>query len=195
MPAFPEIRDARGKIGLAEVLHEAEAHHEPESDGHVRVAGEVEVDLHGICSRAEPCIDERRSVQCEDGVGEGRNRVGDEHLLAEPQHEPQGTCGEIPEGVGPLSELGREVPVPVDGTRYELRKQRDVRSQLQVALSHGCIPAVHVDQVTGRLEHVEGDADGKDHVQRRNRVGAEGAEECIEALEAEVSVLEIREDS
>ena len=47
MPASPEIRDARSKVGLTEVLAKAESHHEPESDGHVRIAGEVEEELHG----------------------------------------------------------------------------------------------------------------------------------------------------
>jgi len=47
MPTVPEVSEALGQIGAAEVLHGGEAQHEAGAQSEVGVSGEVEVDLKG----------------------------------------------------------------------------------------------------------------------------------------------------
>src|SRR5690606_2583166 len=54
VPAPPELGDRLADVGLVEVLHEAEAHHQTQADGHAAVAGEVEVQLRGVGHGAQP---------------------------------------------------------------------------------------------------------------------------------------------
>ena len=54
VPAPPELGEALRDVRVVEVLEEAEPEHPAEPDRHVRVAGEVEVDLERVAERAEP---------------------------------------------------------------------------------------------------------------------------------------------
>ena len=56
VPAPPELLHRVGDVRLAEVLREAEAEHPAEPDRHVRVAGEVEVDLQRVADDPEPGV-------------------------------------------------------------------------------------------------------------------------------------------
>jgi len=54
MPPTPEILYARSDVWIVEVLQEIKAKHLAEADCHVAIAGEIEVDLQGICNCGEP---------------------------------------------------------------------------------------------------------------------------------------------
>src|SRR3569832_155097 len=62
VPPAPEFSDALTDIGLVEILDETKAHHQSETDGHVTIAGEVEVQLRCVCQRSKPGVCHRRSV-------------------------------------------------------------------------------------------------------------------------------------
>ena len=55
MPPSPEVGDGITTIGMTEVLVEVEAQTAPQSDSHIRIAREVEVDLQGKGHDAYPC--------------------------------------------------------------------------------------------------------------------------------------------
>lgn len=48
MPAPPEFRDVHGAIGHLEILHESDTHHASTANGHVRIAGEITINLDCI---------------------------------------------------------------------------------------------------------------------------------------------------
>ena len=84
MPAPPEVRDVLGLERRVEVLREPEAEQPGEADGHVRVAGEVEVELERIADRRRPAGQqaELRMVRVQPG-DVGMELVGDQQLLHE----------------------------------------------------------------------------------------------------------------
>ena len=54
MPPAPELGDGAGDVGIVKVLQKVESKHPAKANGHVRIAGEVEVDLEGVGNDAQP---------------------------------------------------------------------------------------------------------------------------------------------
>lgn len=54
VPAPPEVHDARGFVGGVEVFRQAQAQHKAQTQGHIRIAGKVKIELKGIAERAQP---------------------------------------------------------------------------------------------------------------------------------------------
>ena len=54
MPAPPELGDTFGDIGIVEVLQKMKAEHAAQANGHVRIGGEIKVDLEGIGQGSYP---------------------------------------------------------------------------------------------------------------------------------------------
>ena len=54
MPAPPKIRDRTGQIGIVEVFRKGKAHHPAEAKRHIRIAGEVKIDLQRIGKQGQP---------------------------------------------------------------------------------------------------------------------------------------------
>ena len=83
MPPPPEVRDGRRGVRPIEILGELEAEDAAESDRHVGIPGEVEIELDGVRQRAEPRVDRRQlaRVQGEDTVDDRGDAVGDDDLL------------------------------------------------------------------------------------------------------------------
>ncbi|MNF95653.1 hypothetical protein D3C84_784160 [compost metagenome] len=48
MPAPPELGDVAGAVGGEEVQRQDHAEHPGQADGHVRIAGEVEIQLQAV---------------------------------------------------------------------------------------------------------------------------------------------------
>jgi hypothetical protein len=96
VPSLPVFGDAGGLVGGVEVEGEADGEDAGEAERHVAVAGEVEVELHGIDNEAGP----RGSGVEGAGMGEGdvsgvSEVVGDEDLLGEAEEEPGRSEGDI----------------------------------------------------------------------------------------------------
>ena len=60
VPPPPEFRHRGGGIGIVEVFREVKAQHLPHADGHVGVAGKVEVDLEAEGRDAQPAAENRQ---------------------------------------------------------------------------------------------------------------------------------------
>ena len=54
VPAAPEFNNALGPVGAEEVSRQTDPDHEGERRRHVRIAGEVEIDLRRIGQHAQP---------------------------------------------------------------------------------------------------------------------------------------------
>ena len=97
VPAPPELADRGGAVGGGEVQRQGEAEHEGEADRHVRIAGEVEVDLQCVGARGSPGLGQ---AGMRPGGDAGEHRVthasqgiGDGSLLGQTHQEQGGAAG------------------------------------------------------------------------------------------------------
>ena len=133
MPSAPEVRNGRGDVRVVEVLVEPEPEHAAEADGHVRVPGEVEVDLQRVARDAGPG---RQSAEGPD-VGRldarvhGAEGVREQEFFREADDESRHAVRVFAPALFPPDQLFLDVPVLDDGARDELREQRDVQREGQ----------------------------------------------------------------
>src|SRR5688572_21242629 len=59
LPATPQIDDVRGAVWGVEVIRQTNIEEQAQSNGHVAVAGEVEVELHRIREHPGPRLNHR----------------------------------------------------------------------------------------------------------------------------------------
>ena len=193
VPTPPELRDAAGDIGVVKVGQELKAQHPPEARGHVRVAGEVEVDLESVGQDPQPrprhreVGDSRRLAD----IPELPHVVGQEQLFRHAHGKDLHAGGKSVSPVLPAVDLLPQVLILDDGTRYQLGEEGHKGAEIQdVPLGPG-IPPVDIDGVAHGLEGVEADADGQVDAQYREKTQADG----LQALRQEVVVLEEEEDA
>ena len=132
MPSSPEFSDVGGEIGEREIAGQVVAQESGGGDGHVGVAGEVAVDLHGVEDHGNP--DAQRVVEV--GIGEyrvddGGKIIGDTGLLDETDEE-QGEEG-LDMNIGESFfrfELRQEGGGTDDGSRHELREETDEEGEI-----------------------------------------------------------------
>ena len=185
MPAPPELRDAPRDIGVIEILQKVEAEHSPEADGHIGIGGEIEVDLEGVRHRAQPREEHRGHNGGKGRIRDPRHGVRQQHLFAEAEEKAHRAGGEFGDGLMPLVDLLRDGGVAHDGTGDELRKEGDVKRELERVALHRSVAAVHVDDVAQALKGEEGDADGQRYLRHRN-----DRQQSVEHLTEEARVLE-----
>ena len=198
VPAAPEVGDAGGEIGCAEVLHEFDAEEAGAAHGDVGVAGEVAVDLDGEEEGSdEECQCALLSGCLPDNIhGEGAG-VCHNHLLAEaPEHLAQAIDSPIIIKGTRAKHLRQEVGGALDGSCHELREEADVGEEGRGIAGGGEAAAIDVDGIAEGLEGVEGDAHREDEVEGEGvGVEATGAEQSREVRGEEVEVFEESEDA
>ena len=93
VPPAPELRHRRGQIRIVKVFIETEAEDPPQTDGHVRIAGEVKVDLEAEGEKAHPASQHRQLPRPLGGqaiLPQRADGVGQQHLLGKTHAEPAG---------------------------------------------------------------------------------------------------------
>src|SRR6185369_2583661 len=121
----PEVDDAGGFVRRHEVDREADPKHQAETASHVRVTGEIEVDLARICQRTGPAGFESEmaagSGRSKAGVGDTRYSVRDDHFFEEANGEQRHARGHV-RGLHskPLAQLRQDLAMMRDGTGDEL---------------------------------------------------------------------------
>lgn len=82
VPAAPELRSRLGNIRIVEVFRQAEAENPPQANGHIRIAGEIKVELESVGDAAQPGQGHGQPVSGGKGrVGNDTQGVGQQHLL------------------------------------------------------------------------------------------------------------------
>ena len=192
MPAPPEVLHRCGRIGIAEVLGEAEAEQAAEADGHVGVAREIEVDLQRVADHGQP--GERRGElggrQREDLVGGSGHDVGHEHLLGQTHDEAPGAVGEVGTTNRARGQLRRDVAVADDRAGDELWKEQQVERGRHRPLLRHRVATLHVDHVRDGVEGEERDADGQRDGRYDERREAGHTERRVHIGHHEAGVLE-----
>ena len=166
MPPPPELGDRAGDIGVVEVLQKPEAEHVAQTDGHIRVGGEVKVDLEGVGQGAHPG---QAGVQVgrrliEDPVGNLPHGVSQHHLFGQTEAEAGDAGGKLRKVLLPVGDLRHDGGVPDDGAGHQLGEQGHIQGHVQGVLLNGGVSPVHVDDVAEPLKGEERDADGQSHL-------------------------------
>ena len=187
MPAPPELRDGAGFVGVVEVLQKPEAEQPPKADGHVGVAGEIEVDLERERQRPQPRRDHGGRGHGGDLLPHGAHLVGQQHLLAQPDDKPLHTGAGVRQRLPvPVLQIVRHRLILDDGPGDELGEQRHIGAEVHDVPLGRHHTAVHVDGVAHGLERVERDADGQQQSQR----GDGRAQQTVYIGNGEIRVLE-----
>ena len=135
MPTPPEVGDGGRNIGIIEILEELKAEHIAQTASHIGIAREVEVNLEGIAEDSDPCAENAVFLRIrKHGCRERAHLVCDEHLFAQSDTKQLYALCKAVEGFAAVLKLIGYVAVADDGSRDELRKQRDVGSEVDEAL-------------------------------------------------------------
>lgn len=121
VPAAPEVAEVAGFVGEVEVGGEGKAHDHGQADGHVGVAGEVAVDLHGVAYDAHKCLEAAVGAGgVEDEVVVLGQVVGHDGFLDHAgEDEPQAQARLAQGGVAAAAYLGQEVVGAHDGPGHQ----------------------------------------------------------------------------
>ena len=180
MPAPPELRDAAGEEGVAEVFREMKAKDPAKAHGHIAVAGEVEVNLQGAGHGVEPCKQHRGLGGLQKGGHQLIQHVGDQDLFPKSYHEASCAGGSVRQRVAAAGQLRGNVCIADDGPGNELGEHGHIGGQLQQIPLGRHRTTVDIDDVAEHLKGIEADADGQGDLQGRQgktRQRTQGAEE------------------
>ena len=167
MPAPPEVRNAVGHIGIVEVLSKVEAEHAAQADGHVRIAGEIEIDLQGIGHGSQPGRrhgDGQQRRQEKGVVGNLGHIVGQQQFFCQTENKPGHALGKIGPRLLAVEDFIGNLHIADNGTGDELREQGHIQSQPKDVFLHGAFAVVHVEQIAHELEGEKRNTDGQGDV-------------------------------
>ncbi len=193
VPTRPELHDAGRFVRRSEVDRQANAEQQRQSDRHVRIAGEIEVDLKCIGERAAPTIDEtgsRAATLAEHGVGKRRDAVRDDDFFEQPDGNDRhpDTDEQLVDGDRQISKLRNRRPVVENGAGHEVGKVAD--EQEIVGSAQGCRLTVRsVDEKGDLGKGIKRNSDR----QRDTGVGERDAGGRRDVFHDETRVLEIAE--
>ena len=190
VPPPPKLGDRPGDIGVVEILQKVEAKHPADADGHVGVAGEVEVDLKGVGDDPQPGQAQRNLVRLlgEHPIGDLGKLVGQQDLLGQAEQEPDGARLKVRPALPPGPKLLCHGGVAHDGARHQLGEEGDVQGQAEQVLFCLGLPSEHVNGIAHALEGVEGDPDGQNDLLHRDP-----GEQLVKVLRNKAQVLEHEE--
>ena len=191
MPPPPEFGDAGGNVGIVEVLREVKPEDAAQADGHVAVAGEVEIEMKNVSRRVEPGEEDGGLRAVFVGGDQFIEDIGQQHLFGKADDEAAGAVSGVGQGVGPVLQLGGDVGIPDDGSGDQLGEHCHVGRQVDEIPLGGCVAPVNVDDVAQNLKGVEADADGQGYVKQ-----GEGQPcETVEAADEEIGVFAVAQQT
>src|SRR5438876_1131784 len=123
MPAAPELPDRLRDVGIVEVLEHPKSEHAHHADSHVRVAGEIKIDLQRVADETQPG-NARIELGGRDGenlIGHTSQSIGDEYFLAQANDKAPHALGYIGEASLARCNLLGDVLVADDRACNQLR--------------------------------------------------------------------------
>ena len=187
MPAAPEFRDAFGNIRVVKIFRKGKAEHVPHADGHVRIAGKIEINLEGKGQNPHPCHSHAPLVwqNAADFRPEGAGLVGEKDFFGKPDEKAAHAEGKTIYGFRPAGQLRRNGLVADDGPGDELREHGHIGAEGDQILLNRRLAAVHVDGVGHGLKRVKGNPDG----QGKAKKGKFTSHEAAQGTDKKVRVL------
>ena len=183
VPALPELRNALGEEWPPEVLRQGDAEDLAGAHHQVHGSGEVHIQLDGVAHHGHG--NDKAVVvliALKDGADEEVQPVGDHQLFHHAEQKALQAKGEVVIGEpGRLPQLPRGLLIAADGPLHDLGEEAEKQGQPQQIGVGGDLPAINVEEVGGRLQGVEGDADGHEKGRRGQLDGAaQGLEEIVD---------------
>ncbi len=165
VPAAPEFGGASGNIGIVEVFREFESEHFSQTDGHVRVAGEIKINLQRVRQRAEPGGGHGEGhAGAENVIRHLRHIVGNQNLLRQAIDEALHAVAKVRQRLPAVHDLLLDGVVADDRAGDELREERDVEAHIPHTLLRLRLAVVNVKEIGQELEGEERNPDGEGNV-------------------------------
>ena len=177
MPAAPELRSRLGNVRIVEVFRQTEAENPPQANGHIRIAGEIKVELESVGDAAQPGQGHGQPVSGGKGrVGNDTQGVGQQHLLGKAEAKAGGARRGILAVLPALRQGGGKLAVAQDGSLQQLGEEcHKQRQSGQAPLRRDRSP-VDVGQIRHGLEGEE----------RNSRRQGDGRHRHIQAQRLEI---------
>ena len=190
MPSSPKFGNAFGDIGIVEVFKKFKAEDLTETDRHIAVTREVEVDAEHIGDGVDPEEKDGFIVAILiEGEAEFAHLVGNEDLFAKTDDETADTERDLFNAVRSADKLFRDITVTNDRSCNELREERNVGCKIDIIFLRGNVAAINVNVIAEDLKKIEADTDGKNDIERRNVHACQSGKVCNE----EVCIFEVHE--
>ena len=159
MPPPPEIRDAVRAVGIAEVLRKLDAEQQPEADGHVAVAGKIEIELQTVADRARPRAQRVEAFLRVDRVNKLGSSRGQQHLFCQPADEAAAAVKRAVPCDAPRVQQRLNLRKPHQRPGGQLRKKRQVLQRLPEAARTALRRAIDVYNVADGLKRIKRNAE------------------------------------
>ena len=195
MPSLPEFADRLADERILEVFVKVEAEDTTQTDRHIGIAAEIEINIEGIADHNKPCAEERqiRDIRiliavdiavelCDDGI----EVVCDDDLFGKTYNEAHDAFADIGRADRTLVDLFFNNAVTHDRTCDELREQREIEQKLAERLLRRDGIPIAVDDIGNCLEGKEADADGQGYL----RNGYACMEQAVEILDQKAEIFE-----
>jgi hypothetical protein len=142
---------------LIEVLWKVESEQLAEPNCHVRIAGEIVVDLQRVAKYSEPSDAERQFVrrQGKNGIDDASHSVRNNNLLSEADAETKNSVRHPIEVPSSLENRGHDLDITHDRPGNELGKHRVVRAKIYQPTGRGDLASVDISDVRDRLKGEE----------------------------------------
>ena len=162
VPAPPEVDDACGLVGGVEIEGEFQPEQVGDADGHVGIAGEIEIDLEGVCQRPDPCLAHGEGAgalrrELEDGRGGFRKVVRDDYFFEKAHCKHSEADGKTSgTEAGDLRfELGDEFPVVDKWAGDEMGEKGNEENVVPEAVA-GLVTAIYIHEESDLEEGEKG---------------------------------------
>ena len=125
VPAPPEFADGLGAVGQVKVFPEGKTERFRQSDSHIGIAGEIEIDLQCVKNRRRPAKDGRQFADgtLQDLIDREAERVCQQDLFPQSVTEALQAGDGIREAQCPVFEVRLDIPVFDDRPGDELREE------------------------------------------------------------------------
>ena len=195
MPPAPELLQAARQIGLPEIDHEMEAHQLRRAARDVAVTAEVAVNLpcEGICAEGQHRQPRLSELAAERGIGDQpavvRHHAFPEKTGQDEHHSTEKLLAIINSW---LLNLRQQMRWPLNGTRDEVRKQRNEQRIVHQPLGRFQLPVIDVHNVRNFLEGVKRDSRRQNdpQYQEGNVVDSHSVQHLHQRIFEEVEVFE-----
>src|SRR5690349_3945263 len=124
MPASPQFGDAFRAVRGVKVPRELKSQHASETDSHIRITAEIEVDLERVSQDPHPRIDRIWIGRVEDGVSHLPARVGQQNLLGKPDDKDRYARRKPGDRMVARAQLFGQGLISDNGPGHQVRKQR-----------------------------------------------------------------------
>lgn len=157
MPAPPELSRTLGDVGIVEIPRIVESHHLAKTDGHIRIAGEIEVDLKGVCSHSREAPDETNlgGRAGKKRIRKDTCRVSEQYLLAQTYAEEAQALRKAGERDTSIVDFMHDIGIAHDRASNELREHRDIHAQIKRVLLGLDLASVDINDVGDCLQGEE----------------------------------------